>query len=160
MNRTKRMVRGSLIAALYVTLTLVSSAFGLSSGVIQLRLSEALCILPYFCPEAIPGLFIGCLLANFLSSALPLDILFGSLATLLGAIGARALRRHPFLVPLPTVLANAAIIPPVLIYVYGVFDAYHFILLTVTLGEVLSVYVLGLPLLYTLEKRCKGLFTK
>ena len=160
MNRTKRMVRGSLIAALYVTLTLVSSAFGLSSGVIQLRLSEALCILPYFCPEAIPGLFIGCLLANFLSSALPLDILFGSLATLLGAIGARALRRHPFLVPLPTVLANAAIIPPVLIYVYGVSDAYHFILLTVTLGEVLSVYVLGLPLLYTLEKRCKGLFTK
>lgn len=160
MNRTKRMVRGSLIAALYVTLTLVSSAFGLSSGVIQLRLSEALCILPYFCPEAIPGLFIGCLLANFLSSALPLDILFGSLATLLGAIGARALRRHPFLVPLPTVLANAAIIPLVLIYVYGVPDAYPFILFTVTLGEVLSVYVLGLPLLYTLEKRCKELFTK
>lgn len=160
MNRTTRMVRGSLIAALYVVLTLVSSAFGLSSGVIQLRLSEALCILPFFCTEAIPGLFIGCLLANFLSSALPLDILFGSLATLLGAIGARALRRYRFLVPLPTVLANAAIIPPVLIYVYGVPDAFPFILLTVTLGEVLSVYVLGLPLLYTLDKRCKGLFTK
>ena len=160
MNRTKRLVRGSMIAALYVALTLVSSAFGLSSGVIQLRLSEALCILPFFCPEAVPGLFIGCLLANFLSSALPLDILFGSIATLLGALGARALRRHPLLVPLPTVLANAAIIPPVLIFVYGVADIYPFILLTVTVGEVLSVYALGLPLLFALQKRGKGLFTK
>ena len=160
MNRTKKMVRGSLLAALYVVRTLVSSAFGLASGVIQLRLSEAVCILPFFCAEAIPGLFIGCLLANFLSSALPLDILFGSLATLLGAIGARALRRYRYLGPLPTVLANAAIIPPVLIYVYGFADAYPFILMTVTIGEVLSVYALGLPLLYALEKRCKGLFTK
>ena len=160
MKSTEKMVRGSMIAALYVVLTLVSSAFGLSSGVIQLRLSEALCILPFFCAEAIPGLFIGCILANFLSSALPLDILFGSIATLLGAIGARALRRYRLLVPIPTILANAAIIPPVLIYVYGVPDAYPFILLTVTLGEVLSVYALGLLLLYALEKRGKGLFTK
>ena len=80
--------------------------------------------------------------------------------TLLGAIGARALRRYRLLVPIPTILANAAIIPPVLIYVYGVPDAYPFILFTVTLGEVLSVYALGLPLLYALEKRGKGLFTK
>ena len=160
MNRTKSLARGSMIAALYVVLTLVSSVFGLSSGVIQLRLSEALCILPFFCPEAIPGLFVGCLLANFLSGGLPLDVLFGSLATLLGAIGARALRRYRFLVPLPTVLANAAIVPPVLIFVYGVSDAYPFILLTVTLGELLSVYALGLPLLYALEKRGKGLFKK
>lgn len=160
MNRTKRLARGALIAALYVTLTMISTAFGLSSGVIQLRLSEALCILPYFCPEAIPGLFVGCILANLLSACAPLDILFGSLATLLGALGARLLRRYRPLVPLPTVLANAAIIPPVLMFVYGVKEAYPFLLLTVTAGEILSVYGLGLPLLYILQKRGKGLFTK
>ena len=158
-KRTLRLVRGGLIAALYVVLTLVSAAFGLSSGVIQLRLSEALCVLPFFMPEAVPGLFIGCLLANLITGCLPFDILFGSLATLLGAIGARLLRRYRPLVPLPTVLANAAIIPPVLMFVYGVPDTYPFLLLTVTTGEVLSTYLFGLPLLYILEKRCKGLLT-
>ena len=158
-KRTLRLVRGGLIAALYVVLTLVSAAFGLSSGVIQLRLSEALCVLPFFMPEAVPGLFIGCLLANLITGCLPFDILFGSIATLLGAIGARLLGRYRPLVPLPTILANAAIIPPVLMYVYGVPDTYPFLLLTVTAGEVLSTYLFGLPLLYILEKRCKGMFT-
>ena len=158
-NRTKEITRASIIAALYVVLTLVSAAFGLSSGVIQLRLSEALCILPVLCAEAVPGLFIGCLLANFVTAAPIWDVIFGSLATLLGAIGARLLRRLRFLVPLPTVLANAAIIPPVLIFGFGVPEGYPFLLATVTAGEVLSAYVLGMILLVTLEKRCKGLFT-
>ena len=160
MNRTKHLARGGMIAALYVVLTLISAAFGLSSGAIQLRLSEALCILPYFCAEAIPGLAIGCFLANLITTANIFDLIFGTLATLLGAMGARLLRRWSFLVPLPTVLANALIIPPVLIFGFGVPEGYFFLLGTVTAGEVLSVYLLGLPLLYILKKRGKGLFAK
>ena len=158
-SRTIPTVRGSVIAALYVVLTLLSAAFGLSSGAIQLRLSEALTVLPYFLPEAIPGLAVGCFFANLLTTGNILDLIFGTLATLLGAIGARLLRRWRFLVPLPTVLANAAIIPPVLILGFGVPEGYPFLLATVTAGEVLSAYVLGMFLLVTLEKRCKGLFT-
>ena len=158
MNRTKALTRGAVIAALYVVLTLVSAAFGLSSGVIQLRLSEALCVLPFFCAEAVPGLFLGCLIANLVTGAPIWDILFGSLATLLGAAGARLLRRWRFLVPIPTVLANALIIPPVLIFAYGVPDAYLFLVATVSAGEILSCGVLGLLLLTVLKKRAKGLF--
>ena len=158
-NRTVRLARGGLIAALYVVLTLISAVFGLSSGVIQLRLSEALTVLPFFLPEAVPALAIGCILANFLTAAPIYDVIFGSLATLLGALGARAMRRWRYLVPLPTVLANGLIIPLVLIFAYGVPDGYFFLLGTVTAGEVLSAYVLGMLLLVTLEKRCKGLFT-
>ena len=157
--KTKQLTRGGIIAALYVVLTLIAGALGLANHAIQLRFSEALCVLPFFLPEAVPALFIGCFLSNLLIGAPLFDILFGSLATLLGALGARLLRRYRLLVPLPTVLANAAIIPPVLIFAYGVEDAYLFLLATVTAGEVLSAYVLGLLLLYTLEKRCKGLFT-
>ena len=158
-NHAKVLARGGLIAALYVVLTLISAVFGLSSGVIQLRLSEALCILPYFLPEAVPALAIGCFLANLVTAAPIWDVIFGSLATLIGAIGARLLRRYRFLVPLPTVLSNGLIIPLVLIYAYGVPDTYLFLFATVTAGEVLSAYVLGTILLVTLEKRCKGLFT-
>ena len=159
MNHTKKLVRGGVIAALYVVLTLVSASLGLASGVIQLRLSEMLCVLPFFCAEAVPGLFIGCLLANLLTGAPIWDILFGSLATLLGAVGARLLRRWVYLVPWPTVIANALIIPPVLIFAYGVPDAYWFLFATVGAGEVLSAVAFGIPLLLILRKRYKGLFT-
>ena len=146
--------QGALVAALYVILTLLSAAFGLSSGVIQLRVSEALCVLPIFFPAAVPGLFVGCLIANLLTSGMILlDIVVGSLATLLGALGAYWLRRHPLLVPLPTVIANVALIPPVLIFGYGLPDAWWFMALTVGIGEVLSAYVLGLVLYFALKKR-------
>lgn len=158
-TRTLRVARGGMIAALYVVLTLLANALGLANHAIQLRFSEALCVLPFFMPEAVPALFIGCLLSNLLIGAPLFDVLFGSLATLLGAVGARLLRRYRLLVPLPTVIANAAIVPPVLIYAYGVGDAYPLLLATVTAGEVLSAYALGLLLLFALEKRCKGLFT-
>ncbi len=157
---TKEVARGGIIAALYVVLTLLANAFGLANYAIQLRFSEALCVLPFFLPEAIPALTIGCLLSNLLIGAPLFDVLFGSLATLLGALGARLLRRYPLLVPLPTVLANAAIIPPILLYAYGLEGTYFFFLATVTAGEVISAYALGLLLLYTLKKRGKRLFTK
>lgn len=112
--------QGAVIAALYVALTELSTLVGLSSGAIQFRISEALCILPAFTPAAIPGLFVGCLISNLLAGGIPLDIIFGAVATLIGAAGAYLLRRCRWLVPLPTVIANVLIVPPILKYAYGV----------------------------------------
>ena len=99
--------QGAVIAALYVVLTELATLAGLSSGAIQFRISEALCVLPAFTPAAIPGLFIGCLISNLLAGGIPLDIIFGAVATLIGAIGAFLLRRCRWLIPLPTVTAKA-----------------------------------------------------
>ena len=152
----KRLTRGAAIAALYVLLTLLTSVFGLSSGVIQIRLSEALCILPLFMPEAIPGLFIGCILANALSGCLFWDVVFGSLATLIGAIGAYLLRRLPtrlsFLATLPTILANALIVPPVLMIVYGSEIALYLLFFSVLISEVICAGGLGTVLALYLSK--------
>lgn len=163
MKRTKSTIyltRGALIAALYVALTFVSSLMGLSSGPIQLRLSEALTILPVIFPEAIPGLFIGCLIANLLTGAVIWDVIFGSLATLIGAAGAYFLRKLPrkliWLATLPTVLSNALVVPLVIIFAYGASDAYGFLFLTVGLGELLSAGVLG-TILYRLLIRTRAL---
>lgn len=150
------LTRGALIAALYVALTYVSSALGLASGVIQVRLSEALTVLVLLMPEAVIGVTLGCFLANLLTGALVWDVIFGTLATLIGAILGRALRGLPkkliWLATLPTVLSNAIIIPFVLIYAYGVPDAYYYIMLTVGLGEIISAAVLGMALYYSLKK--------
>ena len=152
-KRVKFICHAALIAAIYVLLTYLAAAMGLSSGAIQVRFSEALCILPYFTAAAIPGVTIGCLLANILTGCALWDLLFGTLATLIGAVFARLLRKNKWLVPLPSVLSNMAIIPFVLIYAYGVEDAYPFLLLTVGIGEVISIYGLGMALIFALEKR-------
>ncbi len=148
--------RGALVGALYVVLTLISSLFGLSSGVIQFRISEALCILPIFMPEAIPGLFIGCAISNLIAGGVVWDVIFGSLATLIGAIGARLLRTLPnkllWLSPLPTILANALIVPFVLRYAYGAPDAFPFLILTVAVGEIVCAGIGGYILCLTLKK--------
>ena len=144
----------SSIAALYVVLTWLSSLVGLSGmGAIQLRLSEALCVLPYFTAAAVPGLTVGCLLANLLTGAALPDIIFGTLATLLGAVGTRLLRRWWYLAPLPPILANTVIIPFVIRYAYvDVTDSLPFLFFTVGVGEVLSVGVFGTILLFALQK--------
>lgn len=157
-NKTSEMTRSALIAALYVVLTLLAAALGLDSGAIQLRLSEALCVLPCFLPAAVPGLTLGCLLANVLTGGLIWDVIFGSLATLLGAIGTRLLRKHRFLSLLPPILANTVIVPFVLAYTYGVPQGIPFLMLTVGLGEVLSCGVLGLLLYGVLDKHKNSLF--
>ena len=150
------LTRGSMIAACYVVLTYMSNLFGLANGPIQLRISEALCILPVFLPEAVPGLFIGCLISNLITSFNVFDVIFGSLATLIGALGARYLRALPtkllFVATVPTVLANAVIVPPVLIFAYGVTNAYPWLVLTVGIGELLSAGIGGTVLGYTLKK--------
>ena len=145
--------QAAIIAALYVVLTWFSTAIGLSSGVIQVRFSEALSILPYFTPAAIPGLTVGCFLSNLITGCLWQDVIFGTVATLLGAWGAYWLRRVWWLVPLPTVLANTLIVPPILAYVYHAEGGIPFLMLTVGTGEVISAYVLGLILLLSLRRR-------
>ena len=136
--------QAAVIAALYVVLTYVFSAF--ASGVIQVRVSEALTILPAFTPAAIPGLVIGCLLSNTLTGCVLLDIIFGSVATLIGALGSYALRRHTWLVPIPPIVSNMIIVPFVLRYAYGATDAFPFMIATVGAGEIISCYLLGMIL--------------
>ena len=143
---------GGMIATLYVVLTYLANAFGLASGAIQVRISEALTILPVFTPVAIPSLTVGCVLANLLTGCLPWDIVFGSLATLIGAAGTRMLRRNPYAAWIPPVISNMVIVPFVLQRVYGVPEAWWYLALTVGLGEVISCGVLGL-LLYHAANR-------
>ena len=142
-KRSMGIVKAGAIAGVYVVLTFVSALFGLSSGAIQVRLSEALCVLPIFMPQAVPGLFVGCALANTLTGGLPMDILFGSLATLIGALGTRLLRKNRILALLPPILSNTIIIPFVLKFTYGIPGSVWYFMLTVGLGEVISCGVLG-----------------
>ncbi len=161
-NLSLRITRGAVIAALYTALTMLAALLGLSSGVIQFRLSEMLCILPLFLPEAVPGLFIGCIIANLLTGAAVWDIIFGSIATLIGAIGARLLRKLPekfiWLSTLPTVLSNALIVPAVLILAYGLEGGYGFFFLTVGLGELVCAGVGGYLLYRMLKPRENMIF--
>ena len=143
----------AIIAALYVVFTGLSAAFGLASGVIQVRLSEALTVLPYFTNAAVPGVTIGCLLANLLTGAPLPDIIFGTLASFLGVLGASLLRKKTYLIALPTILSNAIIIPLVLQYAYGIPDAFWYLFLTVGAGELIGAGIFGILLLQVLQKR-------
>ncbi len=138
--------QGAMIAAIYVVLTLFINTFNLASGAIQVRISEALCILPIFTPAAIPGLFVGCLLSNIFMGSAIYDIIFGSLATLIGAFGTYYLRKTKFVFTLPPVITNGIIIPLVLRFAYHLTDAYWFLVVTVCAGEIICVCVLGMIL--------------
>ena len=160
-RKTHYLTEAAMIAALYVLLTYLASLFGLSSGAIQLRFSEALCILPLFTPAAVPGLFFGCLIANLLTNAIIWDVVFGTLATLLGALGTYLLRRRSrYLAPLPPILANTLIIPAVICAIAGEFSLpiYLFNALTIFIGEFLSCGVLGMLLYRPCEKYADVLF--
>lgn len=152
-------VHAAVIAALYVVLTLLANALGLANYAVQVRFSEALTILPLFTPAAIPGLVIGCFLSNILTGCMLLDVIFGSLATLLGALGTYALRRRfPWLAPLPPIAANTLIVPFVLAYVYQFEGSIPYFMLTVGAGEIISCGVLGLLLKGVLSKYKRQLF--
>ena len=158
--KTKKLyfiTQAAMIAAIYIVMTIFISTFNLASGTIQVRISEALTVLPFFTPAAVPGLFIGCLLSNLLTGAMLPDVIFGSLATLLGAMGSYALRKHSFLVTLPPVIANMAIIPFVLRYAYGITFIVHgidvsipFQALTVGAGEIVTCCIMGTILIKAL----------
>ena len=158
-NKVTFLTQAAMIAAIYVVLTYVFAPF--SFGEIQIRISEALTILPLFTPAAIPGLFIGCLIGNILGGAILPDIIFGSLATLLGAVFTWLLRGHrKFLGPVPPIAANTIIVPFVLRYGYGIVLPIPFMMLTVGIGEVLSCGVLGMIVYFALARYKGVIFTK
>lgn len=151
-SKTLFIAQAAVIAALYVVLTLLANSLGLANYAIQLRFSEALTILPFFTPAAIPGLFLGCVISNLLTGAIIWDVIFGSLATLLGAVGTYLLRRCKWLAPLPPIVANTVIVPLVLYYAYQIPGSIPYFMLTVGIGEILSCGVLGMLLLFVLQR--------
>lgn len=159
-KRVTFITQASMIAALYVVLTVFISAFQLASGAIQLRISEALTVLPAFTPAAIPGLFIGCLISNLITGSLPVDVIFGSLATLLGAFGTYALRKWKWTAPLPPIIANTMIVPFVLSYAYHIPGGIPYFMLTVGIGEIISCGIFGMILYKILTKHRHVIFEK
>ena len=153
------MTQAAMIAAIYVALTYLFAPISFSE--IQIRIAEALTILPVFTPAAVPGLFIGCLIGNTVSGALLPDIVCGSLATLIGAFFTWKLRNaHPFLAPVPPILANTLVVPFVLKYAYLVDLPIPLMMLTVCIGEILSCGVLGLIFYYALRPHKELIFGK
>jgi uncharacterized membrane protein len=158
--------QAAVIAALYVVLTLLANALGLANQAVQVRFSEALTILPYFTPAAIPGLFLGCILSNTLTGCMFLDTVFGSLATLIGAVLTYLIAKmvkNPvakWLCPIPPIVANMIIVPQVLMHVYEAPGTLLFFTLTVGAGEIISCYVLGMILLFVLEPRKNAIFSQ
>jgi len=151
MNKSTRfLTQAGLIAAIYVVLTLAFAPFAF--GEVQVRIAEALTILPFFTPAAIPGLFIGCLLGNILGGAIIYDIIFGSLASLLAAVLVYALRRHKYLIPIPPIIINAIVVGLILRYATGAPLPLPSLMLFVGIGQTIACYGLGLPLLLFLEK--------
>ena len=144
-NRNTNILRityGAVIAAIYVVLTVIFAP--ISFGPMQVRIAEMLMILPMFTPAAVPGLFIGCIIANMLGGAIALDVIFGSLATLIGAWGGYLLRRSRWMVPIPPILSNALIVPFVLKYGYGFTEIpLPLMMVYIAIGEIIGCYVLG-----------------
>ncbi len=153
MSRPAFMTRTAAIAAVYVVLTLVFAP--ISYGEVQVRISESLTILPFFTPAAVPGLFIGCLIANITGGAVIWDIIFGSIATLLGAIVTYKLRSSRWLAPIPPIISNTVIVPLVLRFGYGVSLPIPLLMLFIAIGEIISCYVLG-EILLSLLVRYRG----
>ncbi len=157
-NKTvQRVVIAGIIAALYVGLGFL--ILELASGVIQIRFAEVMTVMPVFTAAGIPGVTIGCFLFNLLSGAVVGDVIFGTLATLIGAVGTRLLRKKsPYLAVLPPIAANTLIVPFVLRYCYGAEDAIWFMMLTVCAGEVVAAGILALLLRKLIEKNEKQIF--
>ena len=149
-KKTVFLAQTAVIAALYAGLTWIGAP--LASGVIQVRFSEALTVLPCFTLTAVPGVTVGCLIANFMTGAAPWDVVFGTLATLVGAVGTYLLRKKPALAMLSPVLANTLVIPFVLSYVYGYEGTIPYFMLTVGIGEVICVLGCGGILYAALRK--------
>ena len=159
-TKTRYLCQAAMVAALYVVLTWVSAMLGLSSGSPQCRLGEAVCVLPLFMPAAVPGLGVGCFVANLLFSPAPADLIFGTLATVLGALGCRAVAHlwrgkgigRTVVATLPNVMSNAAIVPLILRYAYGLEDGFWFLAADVALGELIAGTLLGTLLALSISR--------
>ncbi len=150
----RSIAKAAVIAALYVVLTLIPAMVGASSSALQLRISEMLCVLPYFTISAVPGLTIGCLIANILSSGTALDVILGTLATLIGALLTYSLRKNAgmLLCLVPPTLANVLTVPIILRYGMGIAAGYFELAGLMLLSETLSCLILGLLLGKIIEK--------
>ena len=161
MNQNNKVVfitHAAMIAAIYVVLTYIFRP--ISFGEIQVRIAEALTILPYFTPAAIPGVFIGCFIGNFIGGAALWDIIFGSLASLIGCIITYKLRNNKYLAPVGPIASNSIIIPFILRFTYGVPLPIWVMMISVGIGEILSAGVLGMILLFTLSRYQTVIFHK
>ena len=151
------LTQAAMIAALYVVLTLVFQAVSFSE--FQVRIAEALTILPAFTSAAIPGLFIGCIIGNIIGGSILPDIIFGSLATLLGAYFTYLLRKKSrYLAILPPILSNTLIVPFILRYAYGISLPIPIMMSTVGIGEIISCGVFGSILYTALQKHKHRIF--
>lgn len=155
-KKVQFITQGAVIAAIYVVLVLIFDTF--SFGPIQFRIAEMLTIMPYFTPAAIPGLFVGCLIANIIGGGLIWDIVFGSIATLIGAIGSYLVRKNKWLVPLPPIIANMVIVPFVLKYAYGYDGLLVYFMFTVGLSEIIVCGIIGMALLTVMAKNREHIF--
>jgi Predicted membrane protein len=154
-NKAKYITEVAVIAGLYATLTIIFMP--ISYGQIQVRISEVLTILPFFTTAAIPGLFIGCIVANFFGGIGIIDIVFGSLATLLAAFLTYKMPKK-ILAPLPPVIVNGVIVGFELYFISGA--PLVATILWVGLGEALACYALGYPVLLQLERYKHRLFKR
>ena len=155
-KKVQFITQGAVIAAIYVVLVLIFDTF--SFGPIQFRIAEMLTIMPYFTPAAIPGLFVGCLIANIIGGGLIWDIVFGSIATLIGAIGSYLVRKNKWLVPWPPIIANMVIVPFVLKYAYGYDGLLVYFMFTVGLSEIIVCGIIGMALLTVMAKNREHIF--
>jgi len=146
-------VRAAIIAAAYTALTMLFAPVSFGHIIFQIRVSEALTVLPALYTSSIPGLFVGCIVSNLLGGFGPVDIIFGSLATLIAAVLSHKLRKNPFLVPLPPVIVNALIVGSYLKFIYLQEIPLIASMAWVATGQLIACYVLGLPLLLILKKR-------
>ena len=149
-NRTNTLTRAAIIAALYAALTLLLAP--MSFGLVQIRISEALTLLPILLPEAVPALAVGCLIANLLGGAMAVDVLFGTLATLLAAIFTRLLARRLLPAMLMPVLFNGLIVGAVVHVAYAPTVPMLLCMLSVAAGEAVSCCLLGPLMLRALER--------
>lgn len=154
-NKTQKIVYAALIAAVYATLTIALSFS--SFGLVQYRVAEALTVLPFFSAAAIPGLFIGCIISNIISPIGIPDLVFGSLATLIGAIltyliGKSNLKFKKFLAPIPPIIVNGIVIGTLIKLLYVKDIPLWIAMLQVGFGELVCCYGLGLPLILVIEK--------
>lgn len=151
----RQLTLSAMVAAIYFVLSYFGSIFGLTYGPVQCRFAEALCVLPFLFPSTIPGLFVGCLLTNLMSTV-PLDIVVGSLATLLAAFWTSKMPNR-YLAPLPPVICNGVIVGAMLTWYEvgfgeGFWSLFAFNGLSVAVGELLACYILGSILLYALPR--------
>jgi len=159
---TRGLAIGGLIAAIYVALTLIFQP--ISFGAIQFRIAEALTLMPIVTPYAVPGLFVGCLLANWLGGGIWFDVVLGSIATLLAALCSRKFRSKPILSAIFPAVFNGLIVGPVVYFAYVrapgdpvSIGTLLFNIGTVAFGELVVCYVLGLPMVYGLKKLPKNM---